>query len=674
MQYRRAVLSQTTPAVRPGTRHGMYPLGIATEQPWLEQRLRNGLLHLDNIANRRDAATTLLAATGKLCKPMYALGESQLQREIADIRRALNSGVYNREILHRCFAIIRELARRRLGTAHFDVQLLGGLAILQGQIAEMATGEGKTLTATLAAATAALAGIPVHIVTANDYLAERDAQSMWPLYHALGLSVGVIQPQQAPVARREAYACDITYCSNKQVAFDYLKDSLVLKGRGRQLDLKLLTLTDPDFDPAQLLLRGLCFAIVDEADSVLIDEARTPLLLSQTLTDTQADQLELSRVALAVATELTVNTDFTVDHKRKSIELSDNGLHYLEQTTQRYRDNNLWRSPRRRRLAVEQALQAINCFFIDQHYVLLQGNIEIVDPHTGRLLPGRSWEYSLQLLIELKEGCQPSPPRQTLAQISYQRFFQGYHCLGGMTGTAREVRAELVQTYGLITQCIPANRPCRRQYWSDQLLANSHLQSAAIVDRCRQMQRAGRPVLIGTRSVERSEQLSHDLNRRGLQHQLLNARQDRDEANIIAKAGRAGMITIATNMAGRGTDIVLDARTVALGGLHVIICHYSRARRLDRQLAGRCARQGDPGSCEFILCASHETQGVFSMLTLTGLLRYISNSRYTGIALTKVLLRQRQKSEEKYDYQQRQALLRADSAMQKKTAYAGPRD
>lgn len=547
------------------------------------------------------SATTGGARLGRIVEATQAsaagidtLSDADLQSRAADVRRRLRrKGYSDPSLAGEAFALVRKAASRTIGLRHFDVQLVGGWALLNGMVAEMDTGEGKTLTATLAAATAALSGRAVHVITVNDYLAERDTEWMRPIYEALGLSVGCIKGGMDPGSRRAAYNCDVTYCSNKEIAFDYLRDRMVLGGKPQPIPLRLDALVGAGMR-RKLLLRGLQFAIVDEADSVLVDEARTPLILSAEADHTQEEAVH--RQALDLAQQLS-DVDFEV--RDEGIELTGSGGRRLERLAQTL--SGVWRGPRRREQLVRQALSALHSFTRDKHYLVRDGKVVIIDEFTGRLMPDRSWEHGLHQLMEIKEGCDVTGRRETLARISYQRFFRRYVHLSGMTGTASEVASELWTVYGLRVAKIPTHKPVRRVRGADRVYGSSDAKWRAVIASIEKQRLAGRPVLVGTRSVEASEQLAALLDEAQLPYRLLNARQDRDEAEIVAGAGEAACVTVATNMAGRGTDIKLDAGVAEKGGLHVIATELHDSGRIDRQLFGRCGRQGDPGTCEAIL-------------------------------------------------------------------------
>ncbi len=530
----------------------------------------------------------------------------RLEREFAafddlaltQVLRASASGAYSsRETSTvRALAAVRELARRTLGKRPHDCQLLGVCGLLSGRFIEMDTGEGKTLTAGLAATIAAVARVPVHVVTVNDYLAERDAQTLAPLYAALGLRVGSVRGGLSLAQRREAYACHVTYCTNKELVFDYLKDRVAAGPGGGRLRSALRELHGLG-EPTSWLLRGLCFAIVDEGDSVLIDEARTPLILSQAVPG-EVDEAAF-RQALTLAGALQAPRDFTLSTGGRDLRLTEAGLARVDGLAAHWRGG--WRVAQARRRLVEQALRALHLFRRDEHYLVVEGKVQIVDEYTGRVLEGRKWEQGLHPLIELKEGCALSEPVRTVAGISYQRFFRKYLRLAAMSGTAREVALELRQVYELPYLRVPPNRPNRRHRLPDRLLPDAAAKSAAIIDAVRACQARGQAVLIGTRSVGASEAVSAALAACGIAHRTLNARQDADEAALIAAAGQPGAVTVATNMAGRGTDIELADGVRAAGGLHVLLTEFHTSSRIDRQLFGRCARQGDPGTCQAVV-------------------------------------------------------------------------
>ena len=522
------------------------------------------------------------------------LSDAAIRAAAEALRPRLRRDGFREELVANAFALVREAARRTIGERHFDVQLVGGRILLAGMVAEMETGEGKTLTATLPACTAALAGVPVHIITVNDYLATRDAEWMGPIYRAFGLTVGVIRHGIDPEARRAAYACDVTYCTNKEVAFDYLRDRIVLGQRSSRIHLQLERLYGERARAQQLLLRGLHYAIVDEADSVLVDEARTPLIIAGGRPEATAAERAVYQAALSLAEGLEPERDFVIEGRERTVRVTPAGQGRLEELAASL--GGVWAGPRRREELVRQALTARHLFLRDKQYLVREGKVQIIDEYTGRVMADRSWELGLHQVIEAKEGCPLTGRQDALARISYQRFFRRYLRLAGMTGTAREVAGELWAVYRLAVISVPTNRPLQRSGEPQRVHATADAKWEAVVARIASVHQTGRPILVGTRSVAASEHLSRLLTEAGLPHQVLNARQDQEEAEIIAGAGERGRITVATNMAGRGTDIRLAPGVAELGGLHVIATERHDARRIDRQLFGRCGRQGDPGS------------------------------------------------------------------------------
>jgi preprotein translocase subunit SecA len=476
---------------------------------------------------------------------------------------------------------------------------------------------------------------------------------MRPVYGALGLTVGTIVHGLDPAARREAYRAHVTYCSNKELAFDYLKDRIALGQSGDRAGLQLERLYEKSPRLDRLLLRGLAYAIVDEADSVLIDEARTPLIISGPKT-ADASGREICRVALSLAEDMAEGRDFEIESRARQVRLLQAGYDRIDRVASTL--GGVWTRRQWREEFVRQAIAARRLFQEGKQYLIRDGKIQIIDEYTGRVMPDRSWERGLHQMIEIKEDLEMTRQIEPLARISYQRFFRRYVRLAGMTGTAREVAGELWSVYRLATARVPTNRPSGRRRLEDRVYATEDEKWRAVVDRIEAVHRAGRPVLVGTRSVRASEHLSMLLDARGLEHQLLNARQDADEARIVAEAGRQRRITVATNMAGRGTDIRLARGVAELGGLHVIATELHEARRIDRQLFGRCGRQGDPGSSEAILSLEDE------LITHFG-------SRY---ARTRALgLKMAQRSAERLHRRMRRDLLRTDEHLATALAFSG---
>lgn len=521
---------------------------------------------------------------------LQQLAEEARHADLVDTRRALRRQGPRGPAVARAFAHVRLASHAVLGLRHFHSQLKGGYILLKGSIAEMDTGEGKTLTATLAAATMALSGRAVHIITVNDYLARRDAEQMGPVFAALGLSTGLVLESMDAEAKRTQYRADIVYCTSKIVAFDYLRDRIDLGPRMKPLRMALDALSGGQ--GGRTMLRGLQFTIVDEADSVLIDEARTPLIISRATPDPTLDAFH--NEAMNLARRMTTPEHYEVPLGSRTPWLTETGRAWLAEQSQAL--DGLWRGRMRREEAIGQALSALHGFTRDIDYIVREDKVMIVDENTGRVMPDRSWERGLQQLVEIKEGVPPSPPKQTLARISFQMFFRRYLVLAGMTGTCREVAGEIGEIYGLPVVRVQPNKPSRRRELPRRLFVTADERWQAVVDEVQLCRRQGQPVLVGTRSIMASEVLAARLQAQGIPHRVLNAKQDDEEAAIVALAGQPGCVTIATNMAGRGTDIKLAEGVDAVGGLHVIVTEGHDNARVDRQLVGRCARQGDAGT------------------------------------------------------------------------------
>lgn len=568
------------------------------------------------------------------------------------------------KLLARSFAAVREASFRTLGMRHYDVQLIGGWALLQGTIAEMATGEGKTLVATLAACTAAAAGASVHIITVNDYLAERDAKLHAPLYNFFNLRVGVVVQGLSPEQRRAEYACDVVYVSNKEVVFDYLKDRIAT-GEALATHYRLRHLYGAGQQP-NVILRGLHVAIVDEADSILIDEARTPLIISESLPN--EDGGELYYIALERAKQLVRGEHFNITEHREAW-LSAKGEQYIREITGDL--SGVWTSTLWRNELLQKALTALWCYQRDQHYIVQEGKIEIVDEFSGRVMPDRTWESGLHQMIEAKECCEITGQRKTLSRMTYQRFMRRYILLCGMTGTAAEVMPELKRVYDLEVIKIPTRLPSSRKRLPTHFSISADERWQAVVRRAIEISQSGAAVLIGTRSVEASESLSSHFNLRGIAHAVLNARNDRDEAEIVAQAGRLGRITIATNMAGRGTDIKPDENVLKMGGLHVILTEFHESARVDRQLFGRSARQGQPGSVEAMVSLEDDLFRRYAPFLLD-MVKKISTPK--GIAptwLLNLLVDYSQLVAERHNMRIRMSTLKQDRKLLSMLAFSG---
>jgi len=608
-----------------------------------------------------------------LADGLSALDTAGLCRRAAVVRAALTADGLADAPVAESFALVREACSRLLGLRHYPVQLMGGYAMLRGTLAEMQTGEGKTLTAVLPAVTVALAGAPVHVITVNDYLAKRDAEYLAPVYEFFGLRVGLIVPDQESAQRVQAYACDVTYCVNKDLVFDYLRDRITQK-RGKAGARALLEgwlagprNLSPSPSPPAALLRGLYFAIVDEADSVLIDEARTPLIISSDVDDPNGTALY--EQALALADSLASQEHYLLRPKERSIELTDAGRTAVAEFARGL--PGLWGIARAREELVEQGLSARHLFHLDRHYIISENKVQIVDEYTGRVMADRSWERGLHQMIEVKEGLDLSKRRDTISRITYQRFFRRYLCLAGMSGTVIEVAPEMRSVYALDVLRIPPNKPLIRRDLGQRVFVDSDHRWSAVVERAAEMRACGRAVLIGTRSVAASELASQRLTETGLPHEVLNARQDAREAEIIAQAGQPGRITVATNMAGRGTDILLSAEVRAAGGLHVILSEYHDAARIDRQLFGRAGRQGDPGSCEAIVALDDELFVAHASRLLAWLRARSSPDGLLPARLGRLLRQFAQAAAERQNSLIRRQTVDMDKRVQQSLAFAG---
>lgn len=558
-----------------------------------------------------------------------ALTDQALQAKTQEFKQRLQKGETLDSLLPEAFATVRETSRRVLGLRHFDVQLIGGMVLHRGKIAEMRTGEGKTLMATLAAYLNALSGKGVHIITVNDYLAKRDADWMAPIYNFLGLNVGAILSQMNHGEKKAGYAADITYGTNNEFGFDYLRDNMA-------------------FSLDDRVQRELNFAIVDEVDSILIDEARTPLIISGAAEDSSELYININKLIpqLIRQAEKDAPGDYSVDEKTRQVALTEAGHEKIEQLLVEAglldKDQSLY-APANIRLMhhVYAALRAHSFFQRDVDYIIQNGEIVIVDEHTGRTMPGRRWSEGLHQAVEAKEGVNIQQENQTLASITFQNYFRLYNKLAGMTGTADTEAYEFQQIYGLEVVVIPTNKPIRREDAPDKIYLTQAEKYRALIDEIKTAHAKQAPVLVGTASIETSELLSHLLQKEGIEHQVLNAKFHEKEAHIVAQAGRPGAVTIATNMAGRGTDIVLGGnceveiaslqdptpeqiktvreawqkrhdQVIAAGGLHIVGSERHESRRIDNQLRGRAGRQGDPGYTRFYLSLEDNLMRIFA--------------------------------------------------------------
>ena len=626
------------------------------------------------------------------------LSDHALADKTQDFKKRLEAGQTLDDILPEAFAVCREMSRRKLNMRHFDVQLIGGMILHRGRIAEMKTGEGKTLVATLPIYLNALAGKGVHLVTVNDYLAKRDAQWMAQLYHALGLSTGIIQHDASfmfdptydaadkrlqhlrPCTRPEAYRADITYGTNNEYGFDYLRDNLVVT------------------DLNQCVQRELNFAIVDEVDSILIDEARTPLIISGPTDQTTDLYYRIN----SIIPQLKAETDYTIEEKTKTASLTEDGNARVEKLLG---VDNLY-DPANMDMVhhVVKALQAYTLYKRDVDYVVKDGEVIIVDEFTGRLMPGRRWSDGLHQAVEAKEGVKIANENQTLASVTFQNYFRMYKKLSGMTGTADTEAAEFAKIYNLDVNVVPTNRQMIRQDYADVVYRTEKEKYAAIVEDIKECHERGQPVLVGTISIEKSEKLAGMLSRNGVKHNVLNAKQHEREAEIVAQAGRKGAVTIATNMAGRGTDILLggnpefmykqvlyreenlpDTRklevyeeirsdceknkqeVVSLGGLHILGTERHESRRIDNQLRGRAGRQGDPGTSRFYLSLEDDLMRIFASERVSQMMLKLGMEEGVPIehGMVTRAIANAQKKVEAHNFEIRKQLLEYDDVMNK---------
>jgi preprotein translocase subunit SecA len=621
----------------------------------------------------------LVDAASALEAEYAALSDDALRAKTDEFKGRLASGEDLGDLLPEAFATVREASRRTISLRHFDVQLVGGIVLHQGKVAEMKTGEGKTLVATLPVYLNALAGRGVHVVTVNDYLSRRDAGWMGPIYHFLGLSLAAIAHESSalydpaftdpkphaddrlnhfrPVTRREAYHADITYGTVNEFGFDYLRDNMALRLDG-------------------LVQRELAYAIVDEVDFILIDEARTPLIISGMIEASTKQYYDFARIIRT----LTLTRDYTVDEKIKTALLTEEGTARLERTLGVDNLTDIEHVDLMHH--VQQALRAHACYKKDVDYVVKDGQVIIVDEFTGRLMFGRRYSDGLHQAIEAKENVRIERESQTLASITIQNYFRMYEKLAGMTGTAKTEEEELQKIYNLPVAVIPTHRPMVRTDQSDLIYKTEKAKWAAVVEEIESWYKQGRPVLVGTRSIEKNEQLGDMLRRRGVPHEILNAKQHEREAEIIAQAGRRGAVTIATNMAGRGVDIILggnppdeaEAEQVrGVGGLHVIGTERHEARRIDNQLRGRSGRQGDPGSSRFYIGLDDELMRLFAGQRIAGIMDRLGIDESVPIEhpLVTRQIESAQKKVEQYHFDIRKHVLEYDDVMnvQRKVIY-----
>ena len=574
-------------------------------------------------------------------EPNYVkLSDANLVAKTDEFKRRLQKGETLDDILPEAFAVCREASKRVLGMRHFDVQMLGGICLHRGNIAEMRTGEGKTLVATLAVYLNALSGKGVHVVTVNDYLATRDSEQMGRLYNFLGLSTGLIVANLDYNQRKEAYAADVTYGTNNEFGFDYLRDNMVS-------------------DVSQMVQRPLNYAIVDEVDSILIDEARTPLIISGPGSRSTDNYYKLAQVV----PHLVKDEDYTIDEKQKTIAPTDSGISKVEKMLgieNLYDADNIELNH-----LLGASLRAYAMMHRDTDYVVKDGEVVIVDEFTGRLMFGRRYSDGLHQAIEAKEGLKVERESQTLASITFQNYFRMYEKLSGMTGTAKTEEKEFNDIYGLEVIPIPPNRPLIRVDLPDLIFKSKAAKYRAVVRNAVERHQTGQPILIGTTSITQSEELSDMLLRAGVPHKVLNAKHHEQEAEIVANAGQMGMVTIATNMAGRGTDITLGEGVPELGGLAILGTERHESRRIDNQLRGRAGRQGDPGSSQFFLSLEDDLMRIFGADNISGIMDKLGMEEDEPIehSLITKSIERAQKKVEDHNYNIRKYILEYDDVM-----------
>ena len=576
------------------------------------------------------------------------LADVELKQKTDYFKKLITDGMSLEEVLPEAFAVVREAARRTINMRHFEVQLIGGIALHQGKIAEMATGEGKTLVATLPAYLNALSGKSVHIVTVNDYLAKRDRFWMGPIYEFLGLKVGLIQHDMNSEQRKEAYQSDVIYGTNNEFGFDYLRDNMVI-------------------NPEEIVQHEHEFAIIDEVDSILIDEARTPLIISGPTEESTSKYFQIDKLIYQLQDE----RDYKINEKEKTAYLTEEGVARMERLLRvdnLYAQNNVHLQHH-----IIQALKAHRLFKRDVDYVVKNGEVIIVDEFTGRLMFGRRYSDGLHQAIEAKENVAIARESQTLATITFQNFFRLYRKLSGMTGTAKTEENEFIEIYNLPVLVIPPNRELIRNSYPDVIYKTEKEKFAAVVEEIKELHKQERPILVGTVSIEKSEKLSKLLNREHIEHNVLNAKNHEKEAEIVAEAGQRRKVTISTNMAGRGTDIVLGASVAEMGGLHVIGTERHESRRIDNQLRGRSGRQGDPGSSRFFLSLEDDLLRLFGSDRIAGFMEKLGVEEGTPIEHTFITrsIEGAQKRVEGRHFEIRKQLLEFDNEMefQRKIVY-----
>jgi preprotein translocase subunit SecA len=621
-------------------------------------------------AGARTPRAALIAQARKadaLSPQIRGYSEAALDEAVREMRELFIRNRQDQRAVLRACALVREVARRETGEEPFQVQLTAALALWNGRIVEMFTGEGKTLTGSIAATLIAWRRRRLHVFTVNDYLARRDAASREGIYRRCGLTVGSIQHEQDSAERAGIYSRSIVYGTPKQITADWLRDQIRMGRLGSAWTARQFLASVGEEAAASgglaPIVPGLRAALVDEADAVLIDEGVVPLIIARARRED--DMALVYQEAAAIAAKLDEGPDYTIDHLRRKAELRRRGRHRAHSMFSQLADP-IWKAQRRAEELIRQALVARHCYLRGRQYQVVDGRVVIVDEYTGRFLADRSWEHGLHQAVEAKEGVEVTADRETLARMSFQRFFRSYPFLCGMTGTAADARVEMESVYNRPVTVIPTNRPLIREQWPTRVFRSAESKYAAIVESIQAQHAQKRPALVGTRSIEVSELISERLAARGLKHRVLNANFDKEEADLITGAGAAGAITVATNMAGRGTDIKLDDDARRAGGLHVILTEMHTAKRIDRQFIGRSGRQGDPGSAQIFVCLEDELVRLFAPVLADTLRRqrFAEELRFAGPA--RAVFRTAQRRAEARGRRDRAAVQRQDDWVEKR--------
>ncbi len=600
----------------------------------------------------------------KLAPQMRSMSDAALEDHITTLRELFIRRRQDEDAVRRALAGVREVARRVTGEEPFPVQIMAALAMYHGRVVEMLTGEGKTLTGSIAAPLIAWQHRRLHIFTVNDYLAARDAASRAAIYRRCGLEVGAITQEMEPAERALVYARPIVYGTPKQIVADWLRDQIMLGRANTAWAARQQVALRPGAQPP--LVPGLRAAMVDEADAVLIDEGVVPLIIARSRREDE--MANVYREACRIAAKLDEGPDYEIKHVQRRAELKRRGIHRCHQMFQELLARGgepIWKATRRGEELVRQALVARHCYIRGQQYEVVDGKVVIVDEYAGRFLPDRSWEHGLHQAVEAKEGLEVTADRETLARMSFQRFYRSYPFLCGMTGTAADATVEIEGVYARPVTIIPTNKPVIREAWPMRVFRSARDKWQAIAASIEEIHAKGRPVLVGTRSIAASELLSRLLEQRGLPHQVLNANFDKNEAEVIARAGKHGAITVATNMAGRGTDIKLDDEARRAGGLHVILTEMHGAMRIDRQFIGRAGRQGDPGSSQIFVSLEDELVMKFAPYLAKLLRSRAPGPELSSTALAAKVFRLAQARNEARERRNRAAVLKQDDWIDK---------